>query len=74
MYLKLENLQVTGSFKPRGPVNRLQALTPAERRRGVAAATAGTSRVESDLTRTAMVLNSLAQPSTCRKLGSCLIS
>ena len=41
LYLKLENLQVTGSFKPRGPVNRLLRLTEAERRQGVVAATAG---------------------------------
>jgi threonine dehydratase len=41
VYLKLENLQVTGAFKPRGPFNRLQALTPEEKTRGVVAATAG---------------------------------
>jgi threonine dehydratase len=40
-WLKLENLQVTGSFKPRGPFNRLQAMTEAERKAGVVAATAG---------------------------------
>lgn len=41
VFLKLENLQVTGSFKPRGPSNKLQHLTPQERKRGVVAATAG---------------------------------
>ena len=41
VFLKLENLQVTGSFKPRGPSNKLQHLTPDERKRGVVAATAG---------------------------------
>lgn len=40
-WLKLENLQVTGSFKPRGPFNRLQAMSEAERKAGVVAATAG---------------------------------
>lgn len=41
VFLKLENLQVTGSFKARGPSNKLQTLTPQERKRGVVAATAG---------------------------------
>ncbi len=41
VFLKLENQQVTGSFKPRGPFNRLQALTAEEKARGVVAATAG---------------------------------
>jgi threonine dehydratase len=40
-YLKLENLQRTGSFKDRGALNRLLALTPAERERGVVTASAG---------------------------------
>ncbi|MDA0792111.1 MAG: threonine ammonia-lyase, partial [Proteobacteria bacterium] len=38
---KLENLQMTGSFKERGALNRLLALTREERRRGVIAASAG---------------------------------
>ncbi len=38
---KLENLQRTGSFKLRGAYNRLAALTPAERDRGVVTASAG---------------------------------
>lgn len=41
VYLKLENLQKTGSFKIRGATNRLSLLTAAERRRGVIAASAG---------------------------------
>lgn len=41
LYLKLENLQPTGSFKVRGACNRLQALTEDERRRGVIALSAG---------------------------------
>jgi threonine dehydratase len=41
IYLKLENLQNTGSFKIRGALNKLSALTPDERRRGVIAASAG---------------------------------
>jgi len=39
--LKAENLQRTGSFKARGALNRLAALTPAERATGVVAASAG---------------------------------
>jgi threonine dehydratase len=41
VYLKLENLQMTGSFKERGALNRLSLLTPAEAARGVVAASAG---------------------------------
>lgn len=41
VYLKLENLQMTGSFKERGALNRIALLTPAEATRGVVAASAG---------------------------------
>ncbi|HEU4700676.1 MAG TPA: threonine ammonia-lyase [Gemmatimonadales bacterium] len=40
-FLKLENLQRTGSFKDRGALNRLLTLTPEERARGVVTASAG---------------------------------
>ncbi len=40
-YLKLENLQHTGSFKLRGAFNRLLTLDEQERARGVVAASAG---------------------------------
>ncbi len=40
-YLKLENIQITGSFKFRGAVNRLLALNEKERERGVVAASTG---------------------------------
>jgi threonine dehydratase len=39
--LKLENLQLTGSFKTRGALVKLASLTPAEARRGVVAMSAG---------------------------------
>jgi threonine dehydratase len=39
--LKLENRQRTGSFKPRGALHKLTALTPEQRARGVVAASAG---------------------------------
>ena len=41
VYLKLENLQRTGSFKIRGATYRLSRLTAEERARGVVAASAG---------------------------------
>src|SRR5580704_11075138 len=40
-FFKLENLQVTGSFKERGALNKLLTLSDAERARGVVAASAG---------------------------------
>jgi len=40
-FVKLENLQMTGSFKERGAANRLLTLSEAERIRGVVAASAG---------------------------------
>ena len=39
--MKLENLQITGSFKERGALNKLLSLDEEERRRGVIAASAG---------------------------------
>ncbi len=41
VYLKLENLQPTGSFKLRGAMNKLLSLTPAQRARGIVAASSG---------------------------------
>ncbi|MDH5344949.1 MAG: threonine/serine dehydratase [Gammaproteobacteria bacterium] len=41
VYLKLENLQYTGSFKLRGAFNKLLSLTPEERRAGGVAASSG---------------------------------
>jgi threonine dehydratase len=41
LWLKFENLQFTASFKERGALNRLSALSAGERRRGVIAASAG---------------------------------
>ena len=41
IYLKLENLQETGSFKVRGAYNRLYLLKPEEKEKGVIAASAG---------------------------------
>ena len=41
VWLKFENLQFTASFKERGALNRLSALSAEERRRGVIAMSAG---------------------------------
>jgi threonine dehydratase len=41
IFLKLENLQMTGAFKERGALNKILLLTEEERRRGVIAASAG---------------------------------
>ena len=41
VYLKLENLQYTGSFKVRGAMNALLSLTPEQRARGVVTASSG---------------------------------
>jgi threonine dehydratase len=41
VWVKLENLQHTNSFKDRGALNKLAALTAEERRRGVIAMSAG---------------------------------
>ncbi len=41
LFLKLENLQYTASFKERGALNKLLALSAAERRAGVIAMSAG---------------------------------
>jgi threonine dehydratase len=40
-FIKLENLQMTGSFKERGAANKLLTLSEAERSRGVITASAG---------------------------------
>lgn len=41
VWLKLENLQVTGAFKVRGAAARMAALTPEERARGVVTCSSG---------------------------------
>lgn len=41
VYLKLENLQLTGSFKLRGAMNKLLSLSAEERKKGVVTASSG---------------------------------
>jgi len=41
LYIKAESLQLTGSFKVRGALNKVMSLTPEERERGVLAYSSG---------------------------------
>ena len=41
VYLKLENLQMTGAYKERGALNKILLLSPEETKRGVICASAG---------------------------------
>ena len=41
VFLKLENLQMTGSYKERGALNKILTLTAEERERGLITASAG---------------------------------
>jgi threonine dehydratase len=41
LHLKCENLQKTGSFKPRGALNKVLSLSPEERARGLVTVSAG---------------------------------
>src|SRR5206468_313381 len=41
VFFKCENLQIAGSFKIRGALNKLRSLAPAERARGVVAYSSG---------------------------------
>lgn len=41
LYLKCESLQKTGSFKPRGALNKILSLSPEERGRGLVTVSAG---------------------------------
>jgi threonine dehydratase len=41
VYLKLENLQITGSFKARGGLNKILSLTDAQKAKGVVTASTG---------------------------------
>ncbi|MFN2387057.1 MAG: threonine/serine dehydratase [Thermoanaerobaculia bacterium] len=41
LFLKCESLQRTGSFKPRGALNKILSLTPEERARGLVTVSAG---------------------------------
>jgi threonine dehydratase len=79
IFCKLDNLQRTGSFKERGARNALLLLTPAQRQRGVIAASAGNHALGlayhgSLLGIPVMVVMPrfapLIKSSTCRRLGA----
>ncbi len=66
--LKLENLQKTGSFKIRGAYHKLLTLTPAEKSRGVIAASAGNHAQGVALAGTALGISSrIFMPKTAPK-------
>ena len=79
VYCKLDNLQRTGSFKERGARNALLQLTPAQRRRGVIAASAGNHALglayhgqllEIPVTVVMPDYAPLIKITTCRRLGA----
>ncbi|HBK29280.1 MAG TPA: threonine ammonia-lyase, partial [Parabacteroides sp.] len=59
IYLKPENLQVTGSFKVRGACFKISQLTPEEKQRGVVACSAGNHAQGLALSATAQGIKSL---------------
>ena len=50
VFLKLENLQMTGSYKERGALNKILTLSEAERVRGLIAASAAITLRRSPIT------------------------
>jgi threonine dehydratase len=59
IYLKTENLQVTGSFKLRGAYNKISSLTPEQRAAGIIACSAGNHAQGVALSATKMGINSI---------------
>ena len=75
LLLKLECLQVTGSFKARGAVNKLLSLTPAEVRRGIITASGGNHGLATAYagwlgkTKTTVFLPESASPEKAKKVA-----
>jgi threonine dehydratase len=59
IYLKTENLQVTGSFKLRGAYNKISSLTPEQRAAGIIACSAGNHAQGVALSATKMGITSI---------------
>ena len=59
LYLKAENLQITGSFKLRGAYNRIASLTPEQKAAGIIACSAGNHAQGVALAATKMGIRSL---------------
>lgn len=79
VWLKLELFQATGSFKMRGVLNCIEAMTPEARARGVVAASSGNHAMavaygaRAAGTRATVVMPRLASPSridACRRFGA----
>ncbi len=79
VFCKLDNLQRTGAFKERGALNALLRLSPAARRRGVIAASAGNhalglayhgQRLGIPVTVVMPESAPLVKITTCRRLGA----
>ncbi len=75
LLLKLECLQVTGSFKARGAANKLLSLTPPEVRRGIITASGGNHGLATAYagwlgkTRTTVFLPESASPEKAKKVA-----
>jgi len=75
LLLKLECLQVTGSFKARGAANKLLSLTPAEVRRGIITASGGNHGLATAYagwlgkTKTTVFLPESASPEKAKKVA-----
>jgi threonine dehydratase len=68
LFLKCENLQKTGSFKPRGALNKVSSLDEAARRRGVVTVSAGNhSQALAWAARTANVRATVVMPLTASR-------
>ncbi|QKE72865.1 bifunctional threonine ammonia-lyase/L-serine ammonia-lyase TdcB [Arthrobacter citreus] len=68
IYLKLENMQLTGSFKFRGAFNKINHLTDEERNKGIIACSAGNHAQGVALSSRLLHLNSkIIMPSTAPK-------
>ena len=82
VYLKMELLQKTGSFKPRGAINVVMHLSDEEKRRGITAFSAGNHAIATAFaasrlgTSAKVVMPKTANPfrvERCKKLGADVI-
>jgi threonine dehydratase len=74
VFVKLENLQHTGSFKLRGAFNKLLALAPSERAAGVISASSGNHGVATAYAlRTLAVAGSVFVPTTVASIKEAMI-
>ena len=70
LYIKSENLQLTGAFKLRGAYNKIRSLTPDEAERGVIACSAGNHAQGIALSATKLGIKSIiCMPAGAPKIG-----